>query len=117
MIRQSFKYCGISNITDGTEDALIFDFNRLENKVSRKILGKEVENERNENDTENSDKNDSDYNKSKSEESDKSKIEDSDGDKLEDSNESKPEDSNESESEDSNESESEENYYKYQQIF
>ena len=96
MIRQSFKCCGISNATDGTEDALIFDFDKLENKVNRKNLGREVEDERNENDTENSNENDLDYNESESEKSD----------------ESKPEDSNESESGDSNGSESEENYYK-----
>ena len=96
MIRRSFKCCGVSNATDGTEDALIFDFDKLENKVNRKNLGREVEDERNENDTENSDENDSDYNESESEKSD----------------ESEPEDSNESESGDSNGSESEENYYK-----
>ena len=96
MIRWSFKCCGVSNATDGTEDALIFDFDRLENKVNRKNLRREVEDERNENDTENSDENDSDYDESESEESD----------------ESEPEDSNESELGDSNGSESEENYYK-----
>jgi hypothetical protein len=109
MIRRSFKCCGVSNATDGTEDALIFDFDRLENKVSRKNFGREVEDERNENDTENSDENDSDYVESESEESDESEIEDSDEG---DSNESEPEDSNESESGDNNGSESEENYYK-----
>src|SRR5579859_7658537 len=72
MIRRSFKYCGVSNATDGIEDALIFDFDRLENKVSRKNFGRKVKDERNENDTENSDENNSDYVESESEESDES---------------------------------------------
>src|SRR4051794_24725337 len=86
MIRRSFKCCGVSNATDGTEDNLIFDFDRLESRVSRKDSGREVESERNENDTEDSE----------------SEI---------DSNISESEDSNESELGDSNKSESEENYY------
>ncbi|PKC05112.1 hypothetical protein RhiirA5_486334 [Rhizophagus irregularis] len=35
MIRQSFKYCGVLNAMNGTEDTLIFDFDRLEHKVRR----------------------------------------------------------------------------------
>ena len=30
MINHSFKYCGVSNAVDGTEDNLIFDFNKVE---------------------------------------------------------------------------------------
>lgn len=102
MIRRSFKCCGVSNATDGTEDNLIFDFDRLESRVSRKDSGREVESERNENNTEDSDENSSNYDKSESEESDESEI---------DSDESESEDGNESELGDSNKSESEENYY------
>jgi hypothetical protein len=112
MIRRSFKCCGVSNATDGTEDNLIFDFDRLESKISRKDPGREIEGERNENDTEDSDENDSNYNKSESEESDESESEESDESESGDSNESESEDNNESELEDSNKSESEENYYK-----
>jgi hypothetical protein len=112
MIRWSFKCCGVSNATDGTEDNLIFDFDRLESKISRKDPGREIEGERNENDTEDSDENDSNYNKSESEESDESESEESDESESGDSNESESEDNNESELEDSNKSESEENYYK-----
>jgi hypothetical protein len=101
MIRRSFKCCGVSNAMNGTEDTLIFDFDRLENRVRREDPRREVEGERNENDSEESD---SDYDKSGSEESDESEIEDSD--------ESESGDSIESESGDSNESETEENYYK-----
>jgi hypothetical protein len=101
MIRRSFKCCGVSNAMDGTEDTLIFDFDRLEHRVRREDPGREVEGERNENDSEESDP---DYDKSESEESDESEIEDSD--------ESESGDSIESESGDSNESETEENYYK-----
>ncbi|CAB4393690.1 unnamed protein product [Rhizophagus irregularis] len=87
MIRRSFKCCGVSNAIYGTEDTLIFDFDRLENRVIEKIL--EVEGERNEND--------SDYDKSESEESGESEIEDSDESESGDSNESESGDSNESE--------------------
>ncbi|CAB4424015.1 unnamed protein product [Rhizophagus irregularis] len=106
MIRRSFKCCGVSNAMDGTEDTLIFDFDRLEHRVRREDPGREVEGERNENDSEESDseESDPDYDKSESEESDESEIEDSD--------ESESGDSIESESGDSNESETEENYYK-----
>src|SRR6266536_426333 len=31
MIRRSFKCCGVSNATDGSEDGLIFDFSKIEN--------------------------------------------------------------------------------------
>ena len=46
MIRRSFKCCGISNATDGTEDTLIFDFNRLEDKVNREDPRREIDLER-----------------------------------------------------------------------
>ncbi|CAB4401517.1 unnamed protein product [Rhizophagus irregularis] len=108
MIRQC---CGVSNTMDGTEDTLIFDFDRLEYRVKREDPRSEVEGERNENNSEESDSEESDleksnpdYNKSESKECDESEIEDSD--------ESESGDSIESESEDSNESETEENYYK-----
>ncbi|GBB85199.1 hypothetical protein RclHR1_11760003 [Rhizophagus clarus] len=103
MIRHSFKYCGISNATNGTKDNLIFDFDQLESRISRKDPGREVEGERNENDTEDSNESDSNYDESESEESNESEI---------DINESESEDSNESESENSNKSEFKENYYK-----
>ena len=32
IIKRSFKCCGVSNAINGTEDELIFDFNRLENR-------------------------------------------------------------------------------------
>ena len=66
MIRRSFKCCGISNAIDGTEDTLIFDFNQLESKINRENLGREVE-EDGENDKEN-----------------ESESEDNDGNELED---------------------------------
>ena len=96
MIRWSFKCCGISNATDGTEDTLIFDFNRLEDKVNRKDPRREIDLERevekdDEDSNEDSDEN-SDYYKNKSE------LEDNDN-------------SNESELGDSDESELENNYY------
>ena len=80
---QSFKCCGISNAMDGTEDTLIFDFNRLENKVNREDLGREIDFERKDNE---SDDEDSDYNESESklEDSDEMELEDSDKSELED---------------------------------
>src|ERR1044071_3431895 len=85
-VRRSFKCCGISNATDGTEDTLIFDFNRLEDKVNREDLRREIDFEREvEKDDEVSDE-DSDYNENESgledsdnsDESDESELEDSD---------------------------------------
>ncbi|GES91790.1 pogo transposable element with KRAB domain [Rhizophagus clarus] len=67
MIRRSFKCCGISNATDGTEDTLIFDFNQLESKINRENLGREVEK-----DGENNDK----ENESESEGNDRNELED-----------------------------------------
>src|SRR6266542_2341826 len=99
MIRRSFKCCGISNATDGTEDTLIFDFNRLEDKVNREDLRREIDLEREvEKDDEDGDEDsdeDSDYNENES--------------RLEDSDNS--DESDESELGDSDESELENNYY------
>ena len=39
LIRRSFKCCGISNNRDGTEDGLIFDYDRLK----RSDTGNEIE--------------------------------------------------------------------------
>lgn len=94
-IRQSFKCCGISNAMDGTEDTLIFDFNRLENKVNREDLGREIDFEREDNE---SDDEDSDYNESESE----SELEDSDETELEDSDKSELEDNYYEENEEQN---------------
>ena len=44
MIKRSFKYCGVSNNINGTEDGLIFDFFKLEN-VNNPGRGIEEENE------------------------------------------------------------------------
>src|SRR3954470_6471967 len=44
MIRRSFKCCGISNSLDGTEDNLIFDFNKVE-KVNNQRRGIEEDDE------------------------------------------------------------------------
>ena len=99
-VRRSFKCCGISNATDGTEDTLIFDFNRLEDRVNREDLGREVDLERevekdNEGNDEDSDE-DSDYNENESE------LEDSDEIELEDSDESELEDNYYKENEEQN---------------
>ncbi len=95
MIRRSFKCCGISNATDGTEDTLIFDFNRLEDKVNREDPRREIDLEREvEKDDKDGDKDsdeDSDYNENESgledsdnsDESDESELGDSDESKLE----------------------------------
>ena len=40
MIRRSFKCCGVSNSLDGSEDGLIFDFNKVEEINNR---GKGIE--------------------------------------------------------------------------
>ncbi len=40
MIRRSFKCCGVSNSLDGSEDGLIFDFNKVEEIDNR---GKGIE--------------------------------------------------------------------------
>jgi TATA-binding protein-associated factor Taf7 len=40
MIRRSFKCCGVSNSLDGSEDNLIFDFNKVEEVNNR---GKGIE--------------------------------------------------------------------------
>jgi hypothetical protein len=54
MIRRSFKCCGISNAVDGTEDGLIFDFNKVEriNNTGRGIE-EDVENDDRENEGDN----------------------------------------------------------------
>ncbi|GBB94126.1 hypothetical protein RclHR1_00230004 [Rhizophagus clarus] len=44
---RSFKCCGVSNAIDGTEDGLIFDFNKVQ-KVNNKGRGIEEEDESNE---------------------------------------------------------------------
>lgn len=89
MIKRSFKCCGVSNTMDGTEDALIFDFDRLGNRANRLDFGRGVERE---NESEDGDESD---------ESDESELEDSD-------HESGSEENSESESEDSGS----EDYYK-----
>jgi DDE superfamily endonuclease len=63
MIKRSFKCCGVSNNVNGSEDVLIFDFN----KVNKDNFGREVE-ENNEEDNDNED--DDDNNESNGEESD-----------------------------------------------
>lgn len=54
MTRRSFKYCGISNAINGTEDGLIFDFNKVEriNNTGRRIE-EDVENYDRENEGDN----------------------------------------------------------------
>ena len=93
MIKRSFKCCGVSNSLDGSEDNLIFDFNKVE-EINNRRKGIE-ENETN----------------SESESSDNESESEDEG------NESESEDEdNESESEDegneSEDSEGEDNYYK-----
>src|SRR6185437_15117617 len=46
MIKQSFKYCGISNDINGLEDDLIFDLSKLEN-VNNQNRGVKKENKNN----------------------------------------------------------------------
>ena len=92
MIRRSFKCCEISNATDKTEDILIFDFNRLEDKVNWEDLRREIDLKRevkkdDEDSDEDNDKN-SDYYENESElensdNSDKSELGDSDESELE----------------------------------
>ncbi|PKC16137.1 hypothetical protein RhiirA5_370116 [Rhizophagus irregularis] len=72
--RRSFKCCGISNSMDGTEDALIFDFDKLKNRVNRENSGREVEDGDNNKENENEIK-----------ESDESEIADSNESEIEDS--------------------------------
>ena len=50
MIKRSFKCCGISNNTNGSEDGLIFDFSKVEN-VNNPGRGVEEENEDENNNT------------------------------------------------------------------
>ena len=47
MIMRSFKCCGVSNAMNGTEDGLIFDFNKVQ-KVNNKGRGIEEKDESNE---------------------------------------------------------------------
>ena len=72
MIRRSFKCCGVSNAIDGTEDTLIFDFNRLESKRNREDFGREVEKDGENNDKEN----ESDLEGSELEDNDEDELED-----------------------------------------
>ncbi|GBC04380.1 hypothetical protein RclHR1_05650008 [Rhizophagus clarus] len=59
IIRHSFKYCGISNATDGIEDNLIFDFNKVKS-INNPGKGIEEENK--------------DYSKSESDDDSESKL-------------------------------------------
>ena len=51
MINRSFKCCGVSNAVDGTEDGLIFDFNKVEDITNRE-RGIEEEEEQDDNENE-----------------------------------------------------------------
>src|ERR1700722_15777904 len=64
MIMHSFKCCGISNAINGTEDNLIFDFNKVNriNNLGRGIEGDDKENERNEGESDDNNGRESDYN-------------------------------------------------------
>ncbi|EXX53935.1 hypothetical protein RirG_239290 [Rhizophagus irregularis DAOM 197198w] len=55
LIRRSFKYCGISNAINGTEDGLIFDFNKVVERINNTGRGIEenVENDDRENEGDN----------------------------------------------------------------
>ncbi len=50
MINRSFKYCGVSNVIDGMEDGLIFDFNKIEDIINQK---RGIEEDEEQNDSEN----------------------------------------------------------------
>ena len=64
MIMRSFKCCGVSNAMDGTEDGLIFDFNKVQ-KVNNKGRGIEEDESNEESSEESSDSNyETDDNKS-----------------------------------------------------
>jgi hypothetical protein len=71
IIKRSFKCCGISNATNGSEDSLIFDFNKVQNINNR---GRGIE-EDGENHDESSD---SDYEPDDNSESDSSECESED---------------------------------------
>jgi hypothetical protein len=75
MIMRSFKCCGISNAIDGTEDNLIFDFNKVES-VNNPRRGVEEDNE------DDDDGSDDSYS-----ESDESESDDSSGSESDDSSE------------------------------
>jgi hypothetical protein len=53
MIKRSFKCCGVSNATDGSEDNLIFDLTKVKD-VNNPGRGIEEDNEDNGNDNDNS---------------------------------------------------------------
>ena len=71
IIRHSFKCCGISNAINGSEDSLIFDFNKVQNINNR---GRGIE-KNGENHDESSD---SDYEPDDNSESDSSECESED---------------------------------------
>src|SRR3954452_12697111 len=66
MIKRSFKCCGISNSLDGTEDNLIFNFNKVE-KVNNQ--GRGVEEDVNDDESGSEDDNESNRNESEGEDS------------------------------------------------
>ena len=105
LVRKSFKYCGISNEMDGSEDNLIFDFTRIDNQTNpgRGIKSQEESEDRDDDDNDEGEI----ANESKGEDANESEDEDTSESEGEDTNESESKDANESESEDANESESE----------
>jgi len=76
MIMRSFKCCGVSNAMNGTEDGLIFDFNKVQ-KVNNKGRGIEEKDESNE-ESSDSDHETDDNNEDESDDSD-SECESDDG--------------------------------------
>jgi hypothetical protein len=97
MIRRSFKCCGVSNSLDGSEDGLIFDFNKVKEINNR---GKGIE------------ENGVNESESETESDDESGLEDEGNNSEDEGNDSEDESESESEGNESENSESEDDYYK-----